>query len=93
LILYYWARSITCVAGHPAEVQDITSNGNLSKVIGEEQNLNNPADWQFGWATYLSITGIGSSLTNRFTNNADWQFSWPTGSPILHIQQYIQFGN
>jgi len=34
----------------------------MSEVIGEEQNLNNPVDWQFGWATYSAITGIGSSV-------------------------------
>jgi len=34
----------------------------MSEVIGEEQNLNNPADWQFGWATYSAIKGIGSSV-------------------------------
>jgi len=50
------------VASHPAELQDITTNGNISEVIGEDQNLNNPANWQFGWATHSAIRRIGSSI-------------------------------
>jgi len=65
----------------------------MYKTIGEEQNWTIQKIGSSVGQRIQQSEGLEVRLGNPFSNQRDWLFGCPTGSPILHIQQYIQFGN